>query len=263
MTVMPDHLDDSCWPVDDEACEEFATFEEPIKEMAKALAAQSMRALTGYAVGGCPGTLRPCSVRCAAGSAHWHWSNGTFMPVNVAGTWINATCGCGWDCSHDGVQAITLPGWVASVQQVKIDGEVLDPTAYRVDDHRELVRTDGEPWPSGQNMGLPDSEVGTFSVTYMTGIEVDAVGARAAGLLACEFAKALAGKTCELPKSVVTVVRQGITLTKTPGVFPDGLTGNLVVDAYTLRYNPYRSKQQSAVWSPDTAGGRQTTWTAP
>lgn len=263
MSVQMPEVTDYCWPVDETACSEFENYEEPVRELAKSLAASSMLVLTGYQVGGCPGTLRPCSVGCAAGYPNWTWNNGTFLPLNMAGTWINVTCGCGWACDHAGVEGVRLPGYVTSVQEVKVDGTVLDPSTYRVDNHNELVRLDGGTWPARQDMGLADTEEGTFSVTYTTGAPVDAAGAFAAGVLACEFAKAIVGKTCDFPKSVTTVVRQGLTIVKTPGVFPKGLTGNLVVDAYTLRYNPNRLSQPSAVWSPDTAGGRATTWTAP
>ena len=263
MTDIPLSVADSCWPVDTTVCDELTSLDAAKRDVAVALAAQTMRALTGYQVGGCPGTLRPCSVACAAGSPGWHWVNGTFVPVNLSGTWVNVTCGCGWDCKHPAGTSVRLPGVVSYIEEVKVDGVVLAPTAYRVDNGNLLVRTDGQGWPTTQDMGKADTEVGTWSVTYGTGVPVDALGAHVAGMLACEYAKALGGKACSLPKSVTTITRQGITMQITPGAFPEGLTGIPAVDAYIVRWNPYRLKTPPEVWTPDLAGGSVTTWSAP
>jgi hypothetical protein len=241
-----------CWPINTEACADWSTFDPPVQELALGFAGMTMRMLTAYAVGSCPVTVRPCSVPCVQRCSAWSWVGGTFVPViGAGGLWVNMTCGCGWACSHSAASVITLPGLVGEVLAVKVDGVDVAASAYRVDNGNQLVRTDGEPWPTTQDMTLGDSEVGTFSVSYRRGPGVDTRGAYAAGLLACEFAKGLTGGDCKLPRSVVQMTRQGVTFTRTPGVFPDGLTGNQIVDAYIISVNPRHLQEQPVVWSPD------------
>jgi hypothetical protein len=90
---------------------------------------------------------------------------------------------------------------------VLVDGVAVDPTLYRVDNGDELVRLDGEAWPTTQDMLLDPDQPGTFAVTYLHGVPVDGLGARAAGVLACEFAQAIQGLNCALPPTVTSINR--------------------------------------------------------
>lgn len=254
-----------CWPIDTTACPDFDTFDTPIQDMAKDLAAMAMRMLTGYSRGSCPVTVRPCSVPCVSRSASWRWEGGTFVPhINSLGLWTNATCGCSWACGHDSTTSVFLPGVVSAITAVKIDGVVLDASKYRVDNGNILVRTDGLTWPTTQDMTKDDDQVGTWSVRYTDTPAVDTLGQYAAGLLACEYAKSLTNdKSCSLPKSATSITRQGITMTLTPGAFPDGLTGIHIVDSYLLSVNPSKLKRPPSVISPDTLAPTVTTWRAP
>lgn len=252
--VIPD-LPDSGWPIDTGCCSEFEQYDPKIQERAKALAGQTMRMLTAYRVGGPPVTVRPCRAPRATASG-WYATDSGFMPVLLAGSWVNMVC-CGVSsCGCSEVPTVVLPGPVGRVDQVKIDGQVVPASAYRVDDGRLLVRTDGQQWPLCQDMVKPDTQAGTFSVTYLKGISVDGLGAYAAGILACEYAKACSGAKCRLPSGVETISRQGITMTLTPGAFPNGRTGIREVDAYLAYWNPYSVKAPSTVWSPDLTSVR-------
>lgn len=255
----------NCWPVDETACPDFATFDVAVQDMAKDLAGMTLRMLTAGVVGGCPITIRPCSVPCISRSKAWRWEGGTFVPtVTRLGTWVNIGCGCGWACGHDSAASVVLPSaWVGEVVSVRVDGVVVDPSKYRVDDGNVLVRTDGQAWPTTQDIAAEDTQAGTFSITYAPGRPVDTLGAYAAGLLACEFAKALTSKPCALPKSATAITRQGVSMTLTPGAFPKGLTGLHVVDAYILSVNPHALKTPPAVISPDLLAPTTTTWRAP
>jgi len=250
-----------CWPVDHDCCSDWGSHPPEIQAQADLLAQQTMRMLTGYTVGGCPVELRPCSRRCMDGFIDWSYSAGIFTPhINALGSWVNS-CPCGpTGCSCTVVEEIVLPGHVGSIESVSIDGATLPPTAYRVDNGNRLVRLDGERWPACQDMNALPSEEGSFVVRYLPAKAVDRLGAIAAGYLACEFAKACSGdKRCVLPKSVTQVTRQGITMTMTPGAFPDGLTNIPVVDAYVLTHNPHRLKQGPAIFSLDQPNYRVTT----
>lgn len=271
---MPD-LPDFCWPVDvscvsdwDATDPESPDEEDPLplyseadKARAIALAGQTLRFLTAYRVGGCPVVVRPCRAGCAprtwreypvtgAGSTPW-------FPVNLGGTWLNIGCGCGGDgCSCSRVSEVRLHGPVGAVAEVKVDGEILSPSAYRADPGGRLVRVDGVEWPLCQDMNAPDTEPGTWSVSYTAGAPVDGLGAWVAGILAGEYVRACKGGNCRLPSSVVQIVRDGVTMTLGTGAFPGNLTGITEVDSWVARWNPTGLRSGPVVWSPDVHGPR-------
>jgi hypothetical protein len=177
----------------------------------------------------------------------------------VSGAWVNGCCD-NQDCGHLGTAKIVLPGPVGEVTEVLIDGAALDSSLYRVDNGDELIRLDGEPWPTLQDMLLAPTEAGTFAVTYLKGVPVDGLGARAAGILACEFGRALSGLNCALPTSVTSITRQGVSMTLEAGAFPGGVTGIREVDVYIERWNPGHLRAPVKIWSPDLVTPRVTTW---
>src|SRR5262249_15263105 len=145
---------------------------------------------------------------------YW-WQLGIWpRPFFYQGIWYNLTCGsCTNGCSCSVVSEALLPAPVASVSQVKVDGVVLDPSAYRVDDWRKLVRLDGQQWPICNDLTKNDTETGTWSVTLSFGEDIGTLGNMALGELATQFAKLLACDTsCMLPKPVQQIVRQGTTI---------------------------------------------------
>lgn len=280
MTVVPEPTD-FCWPVDTSCVGDWEAWEtepdpeadppeegvpvytEAQRERAVMFAAMTMRMLTGYRVGGCPVTVRPCRSGCSEdtwrsypvgpGSTPWH-------PVSLHGTWLNVYCGHLSSCGCTGVGAVQLYGPAGVIEEVKVDGDVVDPAAYRLDPGGWLSRVDGEQWPICQDLNLPDTEPNTWSISYTPGAAVDAAGAFAAGKLAGEYVQACAGGDCALPRGVSQVVRNGVTLTLTPGNFPGGMTGIIEVDAYIRRWNPHGLMGPSMVMSPDlhrprTVGG--------
>lgn len=276
MTVEIPALPDYCWPVDwacdQEFYDEHSQTPEGMEMLARseALAAQTLRMLTGYKVGGCPITVRPCQRRCApsswliapagvgsfAGYAGW-----TFRPYVQDGKWLNA-CGCWKDsCSCTNVSEVPLPGPVGSVESVWLEGIELPPTTYRVDNGNMLVRTDGGSWPVCQDMNEEDPNEGGFFVTYTQGIPADGLAAYAAGRLAREYAAACTGGNCQLPPGVTNIVRQGISMDIATGSFPTGMTGIREVDVFIQFWNPYTQRTGGAeVFSPDIASTRRTTW---
>ena len=180
-----------------------------------------------------------------------------WQPVIIDGRWLNIGCwGCGTNemCGCDYVAALRLPGPIVSVTEILIDGAVFDPAEYRVDSGRYLVRTDGEGWPTAQNMQDPTTEVGTWSVTYTRGTEVPAGGQVAAALLAIQLWKASCkDSSCDLPQRVQTITRQGVTVAMLDS-FDDidqGHTGIFLIDSWiaSLMKPPLRP----LVYSPDTA----------
>jgi hypothetical protein len=253
-------LPDECWPVDTTVCTGWDDLSAQIQDTATAYAGQALRLLTGFRVGGCSITVRPCSRPCVEASAGWYGFGVGFRPyINGLGEWVNS-CGCITSCNHLGAASITLPGTVGQVDEVLIDGVAVDPADYRVDNGNQLVRVDGQFWPTTQDMLLAPTEVGTFAITYLNGIPVDGLGARAAGVLACEFAQAIQGLNCALPPTVTSIARQGVSMTLEAGVFPGGVTGIREVDMYIERWNPGHLRSATRVWSPDLVNPRVTTW---
>jgi hypothetical protein len=94
----------------------------------------------------------------------------------------------GYDAWYDlyGVDTIPLPYDLLWVEEVVIDGVVLDPSEYGLIDNRLLYRKVGW-WPSSNNLRLDDTEVGTWSITYTFGGQVGWIEKGAALEIACQL----------------------------------------------------------------------------
>lgn len=99
--------------------------------------------LSGKQFGGCPVTLRPCRQTCAGSHTFGYWSGNTWTPVLEGGQWFNDKCGkCAPSgCSCTELCEVDLPGPISEVLSVRQDGLLLDPSEYRLDNARKLVRT--------------------------------------------------------------------------------------------------------------------------
>jgi hypothetical protein len=160
---------------------------------------------------------------------------------------------------------VFLEGPVDSVQSVIVDGFLINPSSYRIDDNKWLVRTDGLCWTQCQDYNV-DSGLGVFNdntlqVTYTKGVPVPAALLDAAATLACEFAKACAGQACRLPGRLSTVARQGTQLTfqNIDQLIAMGFTGIPEVDQIIRAYNPYGLARPMRVFSPDLPQTRSVT----
>jgi hypothetical protein len=216
-------------------------------------------AATGRQYGVCEQTVRPCGRwPCDDGIAGYTWSNGVFVPYVLDGQWFN--CACGAFCTCGARCRVYLPGPVASVTSVVVDASVVAASAYRVDDARWLIRTDGGCWPDSQDFDV-DSGDDTFLVTYGRGTVVPPYLLAAAGTYACEWARMCRGEACAIPTRVVTLTRQGTTF---DGVDIDqllarGLTGVASVDQVIVMANPHRLTGRLRILSPEVTGPFQTT----
>lgn len=218
--------------------------------------------------GVCERTVRPCRQGCscwgggyAFGGGPFYWTTSAVGGYFASG-WQNEggdQCGCGNE------SYVRLAGYpVREILEVKIDGNVLDPSEYRLDQRRFLIRTadlsttppTDRFWPVCQDLSQPDTEPGTYSVTYRWGADVPLTGRWAAAQLAAELWKAFPGNAgdCRLPSRVTRVVRQGITVERvvpTADMLRAGQTGLPLVDAFIAQFNPGKQRRRSAVWSPD------------
>lgn len=240
------------WPVD-AAClgTEWTDLSPDEQDRAIALASNTLRRLTGYRVGGCPITIRPCVQQGCWG--YWDWSaNGAFNPhINSMGQWSNSCACAGSGCAT--ACEVSLPSPVGGIIEVKVDGVALDPADYTVQNGHILVWTGGGdcPWPQTQDLSLPDTQPGTFSIEFLNSYPVDNTGAVAAAFLALEFAKACKPKgKCALPRGVTAVVRNGVSFDIEAGLFPNNSTGIDLVDAFIQSWNPEALVQPPRVYIP-------------
>jgi hypothetical protein len=243
------------WDLDSGCCDDWDTLDPALCERATTLAWSTLNVLTGGLVGSCPTVVRPCLSSPCATCRGWYDTLGTpYSPWVVAGIhagdWVNRICGSP-RCSCTQMCELVMPGLIAAIIEVNLDGVELPLSDFRVDNGHRIVRMDGECWPSCQEMSKPVGQPGTLGITYIPGIIPDAAALWAAGVLACEFAKACSGGKCRLPSSVTTIARQGVSMTIPGSMFEGGMTGIREVDAYVISVNPYGHRTPPMVWSPD------------
>lgn len=243
------------WPLDP-ACLEttWDALDPEVKARAQMLASMTLFALCGQRVGGCPVTVRPSLEmgRCYIGADPIGPGDLALAPY----AYMNAF--------YRGDRGILLPPPVHALVEVNVDGVALNLSDFRIDDGRRLVwqGTGASPLPIRQNLSQPAGAPGTFSVTYQDTAPVSPAGAYAAGALAMEYAKACTGSKCRLPSNVTTLVRQGVTMNFTEGVFPKGRTTIPEVDRFIGLWNPRGIRAEAQVWSPHVSYPTKTTWEA-
>jgi hypothetical protein len=236
-------------------------------DAAAEMASQLMYELTARQFPGtCQRKVRPCRQACACfgmtsslGLGPWYWA-----APGIGGWGWQSECGDSCGCGTESY--IELAGYpVQRILEIKLDGEVLDPAAnYRLDERTKIIRladlSTSPPtdrfWPVCQDLSLPDTEPGTFSVTYEWGMAPPELGKQAAAQLAVELWRASPSNQgdCRLPTKVTRIVRQGIEmdrLVSIASVLRSGSTGLPLVDAFIAMVNPQGQKMRSLAWSPD------------
>ncbi len=187
--------------------------------------------------------------------------DGWWVPKGIAGT-LAVNCLGGGSCSCLAMRQILLPGEpVISISAVKIDGQTLSPSAYRVDDWRYLTRTDGGTWPCCQQAHLDDTEPGTWSVVYTYGAAPPPSGVAAAVDLATQFALACsdaAGGDCALPANATRSSRNGVEFDLELADLIDDAGSWTVpsVRAFIHATNPHGLADDGHVRSPELARHR-------
>jgi hypothetical protein len=158
----------------------------PIPDLIDA-ATDALTLLTGGTLTGrCTTTVRPCS---------------------------QGWCYCGmWPCQCCDISGIFLPGFDPVPTEVKIDGAVVPTADYVMVNGRKLARVDGAPWPGNANMLIPDTQVGTFSITYTSGYVWDPLSQRAGVEMVCEMAKNLTGAPTRLPEGTMAATADGVSV---------------------------------------------------
>ncbi|MDX2643483.1 hypothetical protein PV341_07820 [Streptomyces sp. PA03-1a] len=262
-----------CDPWDVDLCCEVPDDQDPaVVERWQKVASQILWRLSGMRWGPCPVTVRPCRRACldsgpVSFQAGYAGTGGWIPYIGADGMWRNASiaCGCKSDCSCGELSEVYLPGPVYDVTEVNVDGEVLVPEAYRVDAPGRLVRTDGEQWPTCQDMAEPPGTPGTFTVTYRWGLPLDEAAIAAVSELTCHLMRGCGGAGscgCKANPRATRLVRQGFEMEMPDPtlLYADGRTGLPIVDLWLSVVNPYRLASPSRVYSPDFKRPRVQTW---
>lgn len=223
-------------------------------------ASQMLWSLTGRQFGCCTVAIRPCRAcqsECCIPEGGWGADSGfPWFPMHQEdGSWINVSCGCQDQCSCVNLSEILLPTPVCSVDEVVIDGVVVDPLTYRVDDFKKLVRLGSDAWPRCNDLTKDVTEEGTWQVVVTYGRPVPELVKLAAAEFACELIKSCTNRPCKLPRNVTAVTRQGITevFADPNSFFGNGYTGLYLTDMAIRTYNPKQLQRRPAVYSPDSA----------
>lgn len=151
---------------------------------------------------------------------------------------------------------------IIEITNVTIEGATVDPSEYRLDNERRLVRLrdvegNRQAWPAVQDFTRDAGDVDTWSVTYTHGITPPIGGKRAAVSLAEQLLRGWCPDVdgCRLPKRVQAVTRQGVTLAMLDpmNLFDRGQTGLAEVDLWVASVNRGSERRPGAVI--DVAGG--------
>ena len=246
------------WAPNHALCDAWSGFPAPTQAYADRVATRVIWTGSGRQFGLCDVTVRPCWTPQEPlyqtfpvgyyGEGYWSLQG---VPGGVVVFAANQ-CACHSACQCQPPQ-IALPGPVASITAVVINGVPLGAGNYRVDNSSYLVRMDGLMWPASQNLAAVDGSADTWHVQYQQGQAVPAELNDAAGLFACQIGMALTGGTCQLPNRVQSITRSGVSIdyVDTADYLKEGRTGYDQVDMILHSYNPYGLTQRPRVLSPD------------
>lgn len=245
------------WNVNTDCCDEWNTYTDELQQAGAEYGALVVWAATGRRFGLCTRIVRPCGrTRQHPLADGYYWADGTWFPYIFNGLWRNcAGCGAGFGCcTCEPACQVWLPAPVYSIPAtgVTVGADIIPVDAWRVDNGQWLVRTDGDCWPECQDYST-DSGDSFFQVEYQRGLPVPSVLLRAAGELACEWARSCTGADCRLPQRVTSISRQGVSvsLPDVAQLLEHGLTGVQTVDQVIRQFNPYSLPSKMAIASPD------------
>lgn len=204
----------------------------------------------GIFPGPCPIVVRPCARRVAAERTMWE-------PGTARGGMGTCSCNRASRCGCNRLSEIDLGPDVVSVEQVRVDGDIVAATEWELIENRYLVgwtKADGtlRTWPCCQRLELPATADDTFEIQLTRGLAPPRGGMLSAASLSCELIASSTGGTCRLPKRVTNITRQGVSVAVLDPLtlFAEGRTGLSEVDLWlgSLRYG--RANRESVAIVP-------------
>ena len=126
------------------------------------------------------------------------------------------SCCCGHCLCCCDIDTVPLRSPVISIDEIKIDGLVIDPATYRLLSGARVMRVSDDgvrppPWPCYQDLWRPDTQEKTFSITYTFGLEepYPAWVVNALIEVACDVVAAAQHRPTKLPSNTVGIQFQG------------------------------------------------------
>lgn len=236
------------------------TYTPEVRETAAALAIGVMWAATARQYGQCTVVVQPCHKSALLREYQTYpVSHPDYGSAYVqSGIWRNSCTGSDQeaDCCSGCEVDLEGPTSTAGITEITINGAILAPASYIVQNGNILVRTDGECWPTCVNYSQQTPPA--FEVEYLKGTPIPLHVQKATERLACEFAKACAGSGCALPRRLRSLTRQGVEvsveeLSTKPGEIRTGIPE---VDMIIALENPHGRSQRSIVLTPDIQPAR-------
>lgn len=145
------------------------------------------------------------------------------------------------------------------VRDVTLDESVVPVYDLEVEDDHSFI-ANGLVLHNSQINDLPDTEVGTFAITYSYGQDPGEGGRLACLKLAEYLALPMFGDSTRYPQRVTGFTRQGVSamVVDVMDVLNKGSLGIYEVDSWLLAVNPHKARKRSSVWSPELAKRRRT-----
>lgn len=188
------------------------------------------------------------------GFGGWGWTG--------VGGWWNRLFPEGWGVGALNTNEFPLPGRVVQILEVKVDGKILTPvTDYQMYDNRRLVRMRDTAtgallsWPNCQRLAFPDTEQGTWSVTFQWGDLPPVAGVLAAHEWSVQKVLYASTQKNKIPQRAQSIHRQNVDINIVPSGGKDGATGIPLVDDFLDAYNPHSLFRRARVYSPDSIQG--------
>lgn len=221
--------------------------------------------------GCCEATIRPCRSRCEPGSTlagslpdellH------LFPPAvpTVVGEDANGPllmncwlCSCDADpCSCRNRSRLEIPLVpVRSIEEVSIDGTVLDASAYRLRPGTNIVvRLDGEAWPTCQDPDGADDADGVWWLRVRYGYDLPPEAEPLVAAYACQLTKRCLGGDCDLAPEVRVISRPGVEYAVMDTEYRSrGLTGYGPVDDWILLLRGGHTTVHPRMYVPKVGG---------
>lgn len=168
--------------------------------------------------------------------------------------------------------SLALPGPVAGVVEVMVNGAVVPLTSIRIKTagkgaRRTIVRLDGTEWPCCNDLVADPTVVGpedgcvAWSVTYWQGRAISDLARDAAGILAEQIGRQYCtqgGAGCDdrMVAGLTRISRRGVTREYDPNALKDAATGQIrtglsLVDQWVTSVNPHGRVRPSLIIRPD------------
>ena len=214
--------------------------------------------------------IRPTPIDSAYGNQSYLYPyssmSGYGAAWGFAAGWAWTALGMGWWQGGQDLSEVVLQGPVTRINEVMVDGAALDPSDYTLYDGRRLVRnvdatgqTTGA-WPWNQQLQLPLTEPGTWSIDYEWGKPPPQAGKAACIELALEVARSLSGDdTARLPARVLSISTQGVNTAVGDALsyVRESLTGIPIVDLFLMSYNRAGLRRRTVFLGPNSQQGRE------